>query len=426
MILKASQRASGQNLAVHLMRDDENDHVLISELRGFAGETLHEAFLEAEAISHGTKCRQYLFSLSMNPPEGAVLSAEEFSATADRIEKQLGLAGQPRALVIHEKEGRCHAHCVWSRIDADSMTARHLPYFKNTLNRLSRDLYLEHGWQLPDGLKPGGARDPKNFTLAEWQQSKRLGTDPRILKDTVQGVWTRADDLKSLRAGLEQHGLFLAKGDRRGVVVLDAEGGIYALSRLAGVKTKDVRARFGDGDKLKSVADTQELIARHMTPTIKSHLAEAKERFAGRAEKLDAYKAEMRTLHRAARQELNEKLVTEWDSETKARAARLPKGLKGLWHRITGHYQAVSQQNEQEAKRSQARQAKERQALIEKQMHQRAVLQERIEAHRQEQAKLLRDLRRDLGRYLEFSRSHQKAERGESRASALTLNLTPK
>ena len=58
MILKASQRGGGQNLAVHLMRPDDNEHVRVHELRGFASDNLKDAFKEAEAVSLGTRCRQ--------------------------------------------------------------------------------------------------------------------------------------------------------------------------------------------------------------------------------------------------------------------------------------------------------------------------------------------------------------------------------
>ncbi len=47
MILKASQRANGQNLAVHLMRVDDNEHVSLHQLRGFASDTLKDAFKAA-------------------------------------------------------------------------------------------------------------------------------------------------------------------------------------------------------------------------------------------------------------------------------------------------------------------------------------------------------------------------------------------
>jgi hypothetical protein len=145
MILKGSERRGGQDLAAHLMRLDDNEHVELHELRGFASDNLKDAFKEAEAISRGTRCRNYLFSLSLNPPEQETVSVETFEATIARIEERLNLSGQPRAIVFHEKEGRRHAHCVWARIDAVTMTARHLPFFKNKLMEVSRDLYLDTG-----------------------------------------------------------------------------------------------------------------------------------------------------------------------------------------------------------------------------------------------------------------------------------------
>ena len=44
MILKASQRGGGQDLAVHLMRLDDNEHVELHELRGFASDDLQRGF----------------------------------------------------------------------------------------------------------------------------------------------------------------------------------------------------------------------------------------------------------------------------------------------------------------------------------------------------------------------------------------------
>ena len=199
MILKGSQRGGGQDLAAHLMRTDDNEHVRLHELREFASDTLRGAFKEAEAISRGTKCRQYLFSLSLSPPESARVSEAEFVSTIDEAEKRLGLEGQPRAIVFHEKEGRLHAHSVWNRIDAATMTARPVPFFKNKLVALSRDLYLDHGWDMPRGIAQAGMRDPTNFTLAEWQQAKRHGQDPRWLKAAVQSSWQASDSGAVLR-----------------------------------------------------------------------------------------------------------------------------------------------------------------------------------------------------------------------------------
>ena len=420
MIIKGSQRGSGVNLASHLMKADDNEHVLVHEIRGFASDNLHDAFREAEAISLGTKCEQYLFSVSVSPPPSGNVSVEMFEDTFDRIEKQLGLEGQPRAIVFREKENRLHAHGVWSRIDANTMTAKQLSFFKMKLFELSRDLHLELGYEMPKGMANKGERDPTNFSLAEWQQAKRQGIDPRWLKKPVQDCWASSDDNRSFQNSLQERGLFLAKGDKRGHVLLDHEGEVYSLARMLGVKSKDVRARLGDPEKLQSVADTKKLIARKMTPAIRRHIEESRERFRDRSNQLGEYKTEMTKLHRKAREKLDQKQKREWDAETLARAKRLPKGLRGLWHRLTGKYRQVRSQNEKEANATRQRHAEERQALIQAQRTQRAVLQTRFKELRGKQAKQLNDLRKDIGRYMGFAGKRTPAH---SRKPSLGLKL---
>lgn len=70
MILKGSQRAGGTQLALHLIKTDDNEHVEIHEVSGFMSDSPMEAFNEAYAVSRGTKCKQFLFSLRrLSPPE---------------------------------------------------------------------------------------------------------------------------------------------------------------------------------------------------------------------------------------------------------------------------------------------------------------------------------------------------------------------
>ncbi|PCJ85613.1 MAG: relaxase, partial [Hyphomicrobiales bacterium] len=182
MILKGSQRGGAKNLSAHLMNDRDNDHITVFELRGFLADDLHGALAETHAISKGTKCTQFMFSLSLNPPKNIVASEQDFLDAANKAEERLRLEGQPRAIIFHEKEGRRHAHVVWSRIDHKTMTAINLPHFKRKLNDLARDLYLDHGWELPNGLRRDGGKSPLNFTLAQWQQAKRIKLDPREIK----------------------------------------------------------------------------------------------------------------------------------------------------------------------------------------------------------------------------------------------------
>lgn len=152
MILKASQRGGAKQLGAHLLKTTENERVEIHEVRGFISDDVMDAMHEAYAVSRGTKCRQFLFSVSLNPPETENVRIEVFEQALAKIEERNGLTDQPRIVVFHEKEGRRHCHAVWSRIDAESMTAVPLPHFKLKLRDVSKELYIENGWKMPRGF----------------------------------------------------------------------------------------------------------------------------------------------------------------------------------------------------------------------------------------------------------------------------------
>lgn len=396
MILKGSQRAGGAQLAAHLMNARDNDHVRVGELRGFSSDDLHGAFKEVHAIASGTRCKQYLFSLSLNPPKGAEVSEGDFERAADAAEQALGLDGQPRAIVYHEKEGRRHAHVVWSRIDPYAMRAVNLAHFKNKLTALSRDLYLEHGWQLPNGLRPDGARNPLNFTLEEWQCAKRQGVDPREIKQVFRDAWNRADSQRAFAHALAEYGYFLAKGDRRGFVAVDLQGEAYSVARWASVKTKDIQVKLGVPDNLPSVDAVVKDLSGRVTAQLRTFIADVKARQAAERAPLDQRRDELRALHRAQRARLAAKQAERWTQETETRATRLRTGLAGLWDTFTGKANAIKEQNRLEAYDGLRRDQRQRDALIAEQSRERRALQSNIDALRARQAKDRRTLARDV------------------------------
>lgn len=400
MIIKASQRGGGANLAAHLTRTDENEHVEIAELRGFISDDLHGAFKEVDAIRRGTKCSQYLFSASFSPPQDADLKADAFMDAINRVEQATGLSGQPRAVVFHEKEGRRHAHAVWSRIDAETMTARHLPFFKNKLMEVARELYLEHGYAMPRGMTKASERDPTNFTLAEYQMARRRGEDPRNLKIAAQDSWAVSDDRKAFEQALQARGLFLAKGDKRALVILDHNGEVHALSRTLGLKTKDVRAKIGEPNDLQSVAEAKAQLAERMTPKLKEHIEQSRLAFKESEAKLAHFKMEMTNHHRKERSDLTARQSLEWINETKERQARMPRGFKAIWSFFSGKTGEIRRQNESEAKATTMRHASERHEVIARQLSERRVLDVQYKALRSRQAEQLMELRRDVGRYM--------------------------
>ena len=396
MILKASQRGGGRDLAVHLLKP-ENEHVEVHEVRGFCSETVRGAFKEAQAIARGTRCQQYLFSLSLNPPETASVPILAFERAIDRVEDQLGLIGQPRVIVFHEKEGRRHCHAVWSRIDAETMTARQMSHFKMKLNAISKGLYLEHGWELPRGFIDKELRDRGSFDLAHWQQCKRMGRDPKALKEAIQTAWAISDSRQSFEAALEAKGLFLARGDRRAHVAVTYEGEVLSLSRMAGQKTKGISARLGKPDECRSVEETKQHIAAIITPKLR-HLLKENERAKLQAMlPLEARRHAMRDQHREHRQELANTQQQRSEAEGQARAARPRKGVAGLWDRLTGRRKETLRQNEAETLECLTRDRIERHDLIRDQLTERRGLQRQIVAVRSQFAAQAEELHRDLG-----------------------------
>ncbi|MBL4813278.1 MAG: hypothetical protein JKX69_13195 [Rhodobacteraceae bacterium] len=124
MILEGNERGYGAELARHLLNPRDTDHVSVHSPAGIVVDDLFGAFAEAEAISQATQCQKNLFSLSLDPPPDQPVPVDVFEATIRDVERKLGLTGQPRAIVFHAKNGRRHAHCVWSRIDGERSTFR--------------------------------------------------------------------------------------------------------------------------------------------------------------------------------------------------------------------------------------------------------------------------------------------------------------
>lgn len=418
MILVGHARGGAKDLAAHLMKD-ENERVVVHDLRGFASETLEGAFRESEAVSRGTRCKQHLFSLSLNPPPGAKVGAAAFEDAADRAEARLGLTGQPRALVFHDKRGadgavRRHAHAVWCRIDADAMRARALPYHKRRLQDVARDLYHDHGWIMPPGLARKGARDPRNFTLAEWQQAKRAKQDPKALKDIFRDCWAVSDSKAALGHALAEHGYVLARGDRRGFVAVDHRGEVYALARWAGVRTRALRERLGEPDALPGVAEAHARAAKAVTDRLEALKAEQARRARETLKRLEAEKAKARAHQKDQARRLAAAQAERERREADERAAKLRTGLLGVLDRLTGRRKRLEAENALSVARAQERDRRERAAAAAKQAHTRAAIGRKAEQARQHSASIIQELTQDI-RTLTPSPAPQDAERAARR-----------
>lgn len=384
MILKGSQRGGGEQLAAHLMNDRDNDHVTLHELRGFMSEDLSGALGEAHAVSKGTRCRQFIFSLSLNPPKGAACSIGDLMEAVERAERALGLIGQQRAVVVHEKEGRRHAHVVWSRIDVATMKAIELPFFKNRLASLSKELYLDNGWELPEGHRENGWKNPLNFTLAEWQQAKRIGLHPKEIMQLFADAWRYSDGLKSFTAALEDRGYFLAAGNRRGFVAVDINGEVFSVSRMLGVKTKDLEARLGSPANLPTVVQVTDQIARRMSEKTRAHMRDLKSTHVDDMRPLFEDRARIVRAQRLERERMRAMQDARLMRERAERQSRFKTGVRGLWDVLTGRAAVIRRENDRATFAGYQRDIAQREALYWQQLEERSLVQERIAMLRRE------------------------------------------
>lgn len=406
MILKGNRRGGSMQMALHLLNAEDNEHVTIHELRGFISDSLTEALTEAYAISRGTRCKKFLYSLSLSPPETESVSIDVFDKAINQIEKQLGFTNQPRVIVFHEKEGRRHAHCVWSRINSAEMKAIDPSFDKLQLRDMSRDLYFEHGWKMPRGLMNSEERNPLNFTMAEMQQAKRHNLDSRMIKQTIQECWAVSDSRAAFASVLQERGYYLVKGER-GHVVVDWHGEVYVVSRMVGIKAKEVCAKLGNSDDLPSVNETKAELAENFTDKLKEYSSEIAQQHVNEVAEFNERKQALTFLHRYVRRQQTEAQEKRRIAETTVRSRRLPTGIKALWFRLTGQYKAIKNQNETESLEAKTRDGVESQALIDRQQAERGQLQHEVRSMRFRHVLGIKKLNRDMAEFLELDPNQQ-------------------
>lgn len=246
MILKGNQRAGACDLATHLLNAADNQHIEIAQITGAIADDLHGAFAEFEAVAIGTMCMQALYSLSINP--SAPITREQYLAAIDRIEKRLGLAGQPRAIIFHVKQGtrREHCHVVWSRIDTANMRAVQLSHDHMKLRTLAREIARDYGLELPPGLAEDreiDRFDSPDMGMAEKAQAEQTAISPDERRADIAAAYASAESADAFVRALESSGYFLAMGERRAFVVVDRYGHVHSLVRqISGVKARALKS----------------------------------------------------------------------------------------------------------------------------------------------------------------------------------------
>jgi len=290
MIAKGAARGDPRQLGPYLMRTgryDTGEKARLLELRspwaaGIDGNNektaglLSEAFSDWQTWCEGTKQgRDGLYHAQINPASkyAQKMTDEQWLRSVDIMEEELGFQGQPRAVVWQEGEdGRHHLHVAWARTDLDKMKV--IPDSKNysTHERASKRMEMEFGHEAVPGkhAKRDREKQPEfpraESTYDDHMQAARTKMSLDERQAQVTGIRQTADDAEAFRNALEEAGYLLARGDRRGFVIVDEKGEVFSLSKhVTDLKAKAYKEFMApiDEAKLPSVDEAKALQKQH-------------------------------------------------------------------------------------------------------------------------------------------------------------------
>lgn len=279
MIINSTQRGAAGEWSKHLLKPDDNETIRVVEIRGLAARDLHGALIEMDAQRLGTRIKNSLFCVVMRPPNGFAAKETDFRYAMKRIQEIYPeIKGQPYAIVEHMKDGGLHWHVTWSRVK--NGRAIDLAFTRNRLTELAGEMFERIGLEAPEGIKnfksdrPSRASE-KNLPRAAAQQAKRMGFDAEQIRETVTEAWSATNTIPGFIGRMEDVGLYLAQGDRRGFVLIHHTGAVFSLSKFSGAKAKDIRARLGSPDQYRTVQQVKDWIeaAKKQTPDHEKEVA---------------------------------------------------------------------------------------------------------------------------------------------------------
>jgi len=215
-------------LLIFLYKKD-NSRVWILDIDGVDGpqaQDLHQALFDMSVTAELTNGKKGLYHAQINPDDEASqrMTHHDWQVAADILGKHLGYEGQRRAIVMHEKKGRVHAHVVWERYDFEKGILK-----SDSFNFAAQDK----------------ARHEMEQLFRQKETPKRNKHQPE-LKAALTELWSKAGTGQAFIQAANEKGYILAAGTpRHPFMVVDKDARSFDLVRqLKGVRIKDVRQKM--------------------------------------------------------------------------------------------------------------------------------------------------------------------------------------
>jgi hypothetical protein len=314
----------------YLITPSENDAIEVFDIRGTAHGSVLNSLLEMNLTSELTKSDKGLYHAQICPAYGEdkAMDQNDWLKAAAILEDELKLSGQKRVIVLHEKQGRTHAHVVWERYDHDKGKM-----ISDSYSRLAQDR----------------ARKTMERVLVQQQTPDRNKRRPDMKRE-LTALWQQANTgAEFLKAAREKGYTVAWCRNRRPFMVVDKEGRSFDLVRnLEGVRTSQLRETL----KEERIPTDKKAIKAIRTRQSEKSFTKAQEDMADRIEQFQEH-------HAAKKQE--QLLFADKRNEMKQEARRqtIDGTDKALNHKQDKFQQSLRMFRQQEdAKEKTASQAK--------------------------------------------------------------------
>ena len=256
MILKGNLHGDGAALARYMLTGKDGEIAEFMEARGldfFGGDPVKAFDLMQRMAEATTKSTMPFFHGQNRAAPGERLTKAQVIEIADREEKRLGFGGHPRMISVHTEiaTGEKNYHVAWFRMDVERGRMIDPGLFKFKLAKeLAREIEKDFGLRIVSNNRQPGDR-AKAAKRNEFEQSRRLDTDDRKIRNAILERFEQSDGGKAFAAAMAAQGCEVTNGDRRNCfVVIDQAGGFHALNKgLTGKTLAEIEARFADLDR---------------------------------------------------------------------------------------------------------------------------------------------------------------------------------
>ena len=264
----------------------------------------------------------YSFSLAWHPEQNP--QREEMVSAADSLMEKLGLADHQAVLVAHSDADHSHIHGIVNLVNPDNGKTAQVRMDHLAMSKWAQSYEEEHGKVYCQARKENNAERERLQKLKKDKQQEQGLTgefgkaaagekkkevsgfvkhreQPVEKAPTVAELYERSDSGRAFKAALQEQGYTLAKGDRRGFVLVDQQGKISSLSRqLKGQRAKDIKARLNDIEQMNTAAQVQQELQKSQTKEAGKEAELKQQQQTEQQEIYDREQAEVDAQHRLA------------------------------------------------------------------------------------------------------------------------------